>query len=380
MHESTLTHAQVRSMTEGAWWAGVKAVNGYALVFDELSRSAHLPVTHVLAIGKAAASMMSAVSDYYENKFKGFVITKYGHLDNDFKPGSSIQMMESAHPVPDLNSLIAGERAMNFVSSLDENDSLLMLVSGGASALAEKLKDDLSLSDLQRFNQRLLSENKSIAQINAARSKISLIKNARLLSQCKAGSILTLAISDVRGDDVSIIGSGIGACELPNARAKVIGSNSVARDAICQYLQKSGIDVNYNRESLYGELFDVSKSVAKLLADGPAGGYVFGGETVVTLPANPGNGGRNQSLALAIAKHIKDQPSLIVLAAGSDGTDGPTQAAGGIVDSQTFQDSDAAQQALDQANAGDYLSAHNALFVSGPTGTNVMDLLVAIKF
>lgn len=380
MSNAEITHNQVRSTIEKAWWSGVNAVNGYDLVMKELSRRDHQPVTHVLAIGKAAASMMSAASDYYKNKFRGLVITKYGHLDKGNKANRNINVLESAHPVPDQNSLAAGNLAFNFIESLGETDRLLMLVSGGASALAEKLKGNMSLSDLQNFNDRLLSENKTIAQINAARSKISLIKKARLLNQCKAASILTLAISDVRGDDVMVIGSGIGGCDLLSSNVKVIGTNRVARDAICKYLQTSNTQVIHNQESLYGDLFDISKNVAEMLIDGPAGGYILGGETVVRLPANPGNGGRNQSLALSIASYLKNQPAIVVLAAGSDGTDGPTQAAGGIVDSKTFENSQAAQLALDQANAGEYLNRHNALFVTGPTGTNVMDLLVAIKY
>lgn len=376
----TLTHKQARTLAQSAWWAGVKAVNGYSLVLDELKNNHHPPVTHVFAIGKAAAAMMSAASDYYANTFKGLVITKYGHIEKNYKASSSIQVIEAAHPVPDHNSLIAGNLALDFVRSLGEHDSLLVLVSGGASALAEKLKANMSLSDLQVFNNRLLSEDKTIEQINAARSQISLIKKGQLLNQCKAGSILTLAISDVSGDDVLIIGSGIGACDLPCSKARVIGSNRIARDAICKYLEKSGIEVIHNQESLYGELFDVSKDVVALLTAGPAGGYILGGETVVELPVNPGHGGRNQSLALAIAKHLKNHPGIIVLVAGSDGTDGPTEVAGGLVDSQTFEESGAAQLALDQANASVYLSSRNALFVSGPTGTNVMDLLVAIKY
>ena len=380
MSKQKQTHARVKATIEKAWWAGVNAVNGFDLVHAALSRIDYLPVTHVIAIGKAAASMMSAASAFYQGKFKGLVITKYGHLDEGIELGSHIRVIEAAHPVPDQNSLFAGEQALRFVTSLEQSDSLLVLVSGGASALAEKLKGDMSLSDLQQFNNRLLSQTRTIQQINAARSDISLLKKGRLLNQCRAGSILTLAISDVRGDDVMVIGSGIGGCNLARAQAKVIGTNRVARQAIARYLQDANINIVCNQESLYGDVFAVSNDAAQLLINGPAGGYILGGETVINLPPNPGRGGRNQSLALAIARHLVNQQGIIVLAAGSDGTDGPTEAAGGIVDSTTFIDSDEAHKALDQANAGEYLSRHDALYVSGPTGTNVMDLLVAVKF
>ena len=380
MSTGNLTDEKSKELVCKAWWAGVEAVNGYALVLDELSASNAASVTHVLAIGKAAAAMMSAASEYFQDDFKGLVITKYDHLDKNIKNKTNINWIESAHPVPDENSMLAGQQMSDFVSSLTKSHNLLVLVSGGASALAEKLGSNMTLTDLQTFNNSLLSENKTIAQINAARSEISLIKKGRLLNQCNANSILTLAISDVQGDDVMVIGSGIGGCELPHANAKVIGSNAVARNAIGRFLQEANIDVVCNNESLYGELFNVSQTVAKTLINGPSGGYIFGGESVVELPENPGRGGRNQSLALAIAKHLTDLPGIIVLAAGSDGTDGPTQAAGGIVDCKTFSNASAAQLALDQANAGKYLKGENALFVTGPTGTNVMDLLVAIKY
>lgn len=324
--------------------------------------------------------MISAASAFYGNHFRGLVITKYGHLENERQFGANVQVIEASHPVPDENSLFAGEQALAFVKSLEKHDSLLMLVSGGASALVEKLKDGMRLGDLQDFNNRLLSQNKTIAQINAARSEISLIKKGRLLNQCNAGAIHTLAISDVRGDDVSVIGSGVGACDLKHARAKVIGSNQVARQAIARQLERANIEVNCNQESLYGDVFEVAETVAKMLRDGPAGGYVLGGETVIDLPPNPGVGGRNQSLALAIAKRLGHREGIVVLAAGSDGTDGPTSSAGGVVDSAAFVDSAKAQKALDQANAGAFLEEHGALFVTGPTGTNVMDLLVAVKY
>lgn len=379
MSTKNISHKNFEELVCNAWWAGVDAVNGYSLVLDELSARDYENVTHVLAIGKAATAMMTAASDYYRDDFKGLVITKYGHLDDGFKDELNISSIESAHPVPDENSMIAGQQALDFICSLNKNHKLLVLVSGGASALAEKLDSNMTLADLQKFNNGLLSENKTIAQINAARSEISLVKKGRLLNQCKANSILTLAISDVQGDSVMIIGSGIGGCDLPHANAKIIGSNKEARNAISHFLQEANINIVCNQESLYGELFDVSKSVAKTIIDGPSGGYIFGGETVVVLPDNPGHGGRNQALALAISKHLKEHSGIIVLAAGSDGTDGPTQAAGGIVDCETFNNFNAAQRALDEANAGDYLEYMDALFVTGPTGTNVMDLLIAIK-
>jgi len=115
-----------------------------------------------------------------------------------------------------------------------------------------------------------------------------------------------------------------------------------------------------------------------LLRQANEGVYIWGGEPTITLPARPGNGGRNQSLGLALAKEIAGTDKITILVAGTDGSDGPTQAAGAIVDGSTFRHADEAQRALDAANAGDYLEEVGALFVTGPTGTNVMDLVIAI--
>jgi len=379
MNKKELDLNQAKKLLSQAWWQGVNAVNGYKLVSCELSKNEYANITHVCAIGKAASSMMLAVYDKLPS-FQGLLITKYHHIDDRFKSIHNIDLIESAHPIPDDNSLIAGQRLFDFVCSLSSADNLLVLVSGGASSLAEKLIDSMDLEDLKSLNQKMLSEQSTISEINAKRSQISMIKKAKLLNQCKANSITTLAISDVQGDDINIIGSGIGACELPNSRSKIIGSNKVARLAINQFFQSNGIVVVSNNESVYGDLYEIANQIAAMIREGDIGAYIFGGEPTIDLPQNPGRGGRNQSLALALARELNKQSGVVAIVAGSDGTDGPTEAAGGLIDANTFESLPGGEQALQEANAGDYLDRANALFVSGPTGTNVMDLLIVYKF
>ena len=378
MKSNNMNQNQAKTLLKQAWWIGVNAVNGYDLVAKELVADRYSSVTHVVAIGKAASSMMLAVHDHIRS-FRGLVISKYDHVDDRLQLIENIEVIESAHPVPDENSLIAGRRLFSFVSSLGAGDNLLMLVSGGASSLAEKLPDLMNLRDLQSLNEKMLSEQRTIAQINSKRSEISMIKRAKLLNQCKANSITSLAISDVQGDDIKVIGSGIGACDLVNSTQKIIGSNKVARQAIKKYFADNNIAIICENESLYGDLYQAAEKIAGTIEKGETGVYIFGGEPIIELPENPGEGGRNQSLALAIAKEIYGHSNIVVLVAGSDGTDGPTDAAGGLIDSETFENVVSAQNALCQANAGAYLREVNGLFVSGPTATNVMDLLIAIK-
>ncbi len=378
MEPDNLNTDQAKQLLQQAWWAGIEAVNGYGLVKSELENHNYSNITHVLAIGKAASSMIMGAYDALEF-FKGLCITKYGHADTSLKRITSIETIESSHPVPDENSLAAGNKAIKFIKSLSAQDNLLVLVSGGASALVELLPNNVTLKDLQLLNQRMLCEQKTIHEINKVRCKISLIKHGKLLNQCQADSITTLAISDVQGDDIKVIGSGIGACDSSNTKSKIVGSNQVARNTIANFFMDNGVQVNCNQESLYGDVYEQAKLIATEVIEGAVGAYIFGGEPTVSLPENPGQGGRNQAMALALAKEIYPKKAIVALLAGSDGSDGPTDAAGGLVDGETYSKVTGAEKALLNADSGTYLARAGNLFVTGPTGTNVMDLAIVIK-
>lgn len=177
-----------------------------------------------------------------------------------------------------------------------------------------------------------------------------------------------------------VIGSGIGA--LPDhhdfqAQARIIASNAHARASAANKAAELGLDIVANSEALHQDLPTLATQVGAQLRNMPRGVLILGGEPTVVLPENPGQGGRNQALALALAKEIDGEAELTVLVGGTDGTDGPTDAAGGIVDGTTW--TIAAESFLTAADSGSFLAQKNALLMTGPTGTNVMDLLVAIR-
>jgi hydroxypyruvate reductase len=289
-------------------------------------------------------------------------------------------LIESGHPIPDRHSLQAGSLLLDKVSTMSQDSRLLMLVSGGASALAEALPEGMSLADLQSITDEMISTGKTIGEINSRRKGTSLIKDGKLLQHFPGAEIRVYAISDVEGDSISTIGSGIGDCHRVRGKANstVIASNQIARDKAAEAAVSLGYEIRHNDESLFGDVYELARAIGPELRDAAPGVYIWGGEPTIILPDNPGRGGRNQSLALALSEYLSGSNNISLLVAGTDGTDGPTSAAGGLVDGDTFADPVAARQALQQANAGTYLEQQASLFVTGPTNTNVMDLAIAI--
>ena len=228
-------------------------------------------------------------------------------------------------------------------------------------------------------NARLLAAGLDIHAMNTRRRQFSGIKGGRLLSAFKGARATTFAISDVEGDDLGVIGSGIGAAPPDRAfahDARIVASNDIAREAVAAAAATMGIPVLRSDESLYADVEVAADRIASAL-DGQSGLSIFGGEPTTILPDNPGEGGRNQALALTLAGRIAGKAGLTALVAGTDGSDGPTTAAGGIVDGDTW--GDAASAHLVRADSGPYLAACGDLFVSGPTGTNVMDLALILQ-
>jgi hydroxypyruvate reductase len=327
--------------------------------------------------------MIRAALDHCGKDMPALLVTKYGHLDKGLDVYRNLSVIESAHPVPDSNSLRAGEALLEFVSGLSKDAVLLLLVSGGASALAEALPADYSLDDLQAMNRKMLADGLDIHAINTKRKQISQIKAGKLLGRFKGGQARVFAISDVEGDSISVIGSGIGAlpaialCE--DMKTQIIASNAIAREACEQAADNAGLDVIVSSENLYGDIMKVAADCANTVLQGGVGIYVFGGEPTTTLPDNPGEGGRNQALAVAMAREISGAENIFGLVAGTDGSDGPTKSAGGFFDRLNFKRVPGGEEALQAANTGQWLRRADALFVSGPTGTNVMDLMIVLK-
>lgn len=393
------------------WGAGVASVNGENSVRQALLEHGPERIERLLAVGKAASSMCLGAIDCMTPDAQCLMITKYGHTDPQLAEDQRFQIIESAHPVPDQNSIKAGTMAIDFVQSVLPSQSFLVLVSGGASSLLEVLVEGLGLEYLESLTGAMLANGLDIHQVNAVRNRISRIKGGRLMALGKSRLTHVLLISDVRQDDPAVIGSGIGSTfpsqssapgipaaireilaeagvsteeycpspSLPNISSRVVASNTVARNACAQFAMDNGMQVVMNEEVLYGDMDEVVNRISELITIGPGGVYIFGGEPTVVLPEKPGTGGRMQHLALSVAKPIRGQTGISLIAAGTDGTDGPTNAAGGIVDGATYERDSGADIALAAADAGSYLARVGGLFASGPTGTNVMDLVIVLK-
>lgn len=358
------------------WQAGVDAVGGYGALASALQSHPSAPPDQIIAVGKAAGAMARAALDHF-GVVPTLVVTKDGHGADLPK---HVRLIEAAHPVPDARSLSAGRALRETVQAMPTGSRLLALISGGASALAEDLVPGKTLADLAALNQQLLAEGLGIGAMNARRRKLSQIKGGGLLGHFNGAEVQVLAISDVPGDDLAVIGSGIGSApDAPRFRfqAHIIASNTHAREAAAAAARAQGLAVLACEETLHDNLTALAPRLGARLRSMAPGVMILGGEPMVILPPNPGQGGRNQALALALAREIAGTTGLTIVVGGTDGSDGPTQAAGAVVDGTTW--GDGAAEALQAANSGAYLQAKNALLVTGPTGTNVMDLIIALR-
>ncbi len=400
-------------IVKSLWHTGVAAVNGEHVVRGALREDGVENIDHLVAVGKAAQAMCQGAAGFLSRQSRGLLVTKYDHIHEPERLPGKIQIIESAHPVPDENSLFAGRQLLSFVESIPETESLVMLVSGGASALAELLPTNTGLDELRQVTRELIAHGYGIDRINQFRCRLSQIKGGRLLRNFHGRRVTTYAISDVPDDDIRVIGSGIGSNQpmpgddfhIPESirpildragqtrqspatatgfdyRGRVIASNSLARDAVAEQAARQGwrviINQDLNRNQSSQEIGQVAKMVSDQLGNQDRQGVcIWGGEPTIHLPDHPGCGGRNQHLALLLARTISGMENVAVIVAGTDGTDGPTPYAGAIVDGGTW--SPDAQQALENADSGTFLKQRGALFHSGPTGANVMDLVVALK-
>lgn len=361
------------------WWTGVNSVKGLTTVQNELANNPGAVPDLIIAVGKAAGDMALGARAHYQDSISTIVATKYDHVSDELRALSNCHIFESAHPIPDENSLIAGNAVLEAVGALQPTDRLLLLVSGGASSLVEVLQPGMNLSDLAALNQGFMARGLDIHQINAERKKISLVKSGQLLETFAGKSAQVIAISDVEGDSIDVIGSGIGAYHGASSDVSITisSSNEVARRAIEKSATAQGLSIIANQENLYGDAAQVAEKIFKAIDQGSNGLYIFGGEPTCVLPDNPGRGGRNQHLGLLLAEMIRNRNDLTILVAGTDGSDGPTRDAGALVDGQTVA-SDITQY-LHGADAGSYLELRKALFTTGPTGTNVMDVMLVWK-
>ncbi|MCB1462362.1 MAG: DUF4147 domain-containing protein [Nitratireductor sp.] len=377
---------ETRHAAERIWRAGVAAVGGRQSVRAALSTDNVPTPDLVLAVGKAAVPMALAALAHFGAAIPALAVTKYGHDEasggEEIAFRRNLRIIEAAHPVPDANSLAGGAALLEAVQATGKSQSLLLLVSGGASALAEVPQEGFDLGTLRAENAKLLASGLDIHAINTRRRTLSRIKGGGLLSHFAGRRADVLAISDVEGDDISVIGSGIGACPAGanfDCRPRIVASNAIAREAASAEAAALDLEVVASEESLHGDVYQVARRLGAAIRDQAAGVAIHGGEPTVVLPDQPGEGGRNQALALALAREIDGMTGVCVLVAGTDGTDGPTDAAGGIVTGESWASLAGGEAALERADAGTWLRQAGALFVTGPTGTNVMDMAVVVK-
>lgn len=387
---------------------------------------AHLPEikgnVYGLGIGKASISMLTALAESYPLS-SALAISKHASL-----PAPSLfPVLLGGHPVPNMDSLRAGERALEFVSALHEDDTLVCLISGGGSALVTALHEGISIEDMQSLTSLLLSCGARIDEINNLRRQLDRIKGGGLARATKA-KVISLILSDVIGNPLEAIASGptypnpttaedalevlkkYGIEEQPpksimaflnsgnllsyaqkqasgfQSENIIVGDNRLASVAAMEQAQGEGFHAEILTNELQGEAREVGVMLAKKLKDELSERprpfcLIVGGETTVTLKGD-GKGGRNQELALAAVNELRDIANVMLISLATDGEDGPTDAAGAVVTGDSAQRADSL--GLDVA---DYLSRNDAyhffgkmddLIRTGPSGTNVNDLMFLI--
>ena len=368
----------------------------------------------LVAAGKAAWQMAKAARDCLGSRIeRGIVITKYGHARG---PLGNFDCREAGHPVPDDNSFSAAQAALELVSGLTEGDTVLFLLSGGGSALFEKPL--VSGQVLQDITGQLLACGADIVEINTIRKRLSAVKGGRFAQCCAPARVFSVVLSDILGDPLDMIASGPAVpdtttCaqaqaiarkynlrltqeaeallhretpkELTNVITQITGSVRELCAAAAVECRNMGYEPILLTDHLCCQAKEAGSFLGTILRTHCGGGrklaFLAGGETVVKLTGH-GKGGRNQELALAAAPALEGLPGVCVFSVGSDGTDGPTDAAGGYVDGTSNRELIARGMSvydiLRENDAYHALRAIGGLIITGPTGTNVNDVAVAL--
>ena len=305
---------------------------------------------------------------------EGVVVTRYGHA----VPTQKIKVLEAAHPVPDARSEAGARAVLAAVNGLTARDQVIALISGGASSLMALPAPGLSLEDKQWATKALLASGAPIATINRIRKQLSAIKGGKLAKACEPARLVTLAISDVPGDDPMVIGSG--PTMVKGADYRLIATPAMALEAAAQVVRGRGIPVKILGDALQGEAAALAREMAGQVRREKAPVVLLsGGETTVAIGAeNPGRGGRNTEFLLSLAIALDRAPGVYALAGDSDGIDGTEAAAGAVIGPDTLVRARAA--GLDP---GGMLKAHDSyslfaalddLVMTGATFTNVNDI------
>lgn len=428
----TVFHAAIQSVDP------YQAVAHYADEINRVYEKGKYERLNIIAFGKAAPAMAQAVTDHCGQVLaNGIVITKYGHVKNAAEI-RGVQIFQAAHPVPDEKGLKATREVLKLLENSDERSLTACLISGGGSSLLVAPYPGISLKDKQETTELLLRSGADIYETNTVRKHISHVKGGRLAVMAYPSRIESLILSDVLGDRLDVIASGptvpdettfadaLGVIEkyritndvpanvldlfkrgvrglIPETpkqgnpifcgvNNRIIGNSMKAIKAAKEKAQELGFDATIIDTKIHGEARETGRRLARevLVAKKELiekQGHnkpvclISGGETTVTVQGR-GTGGRNMELALAFAIELEGESGITFLSAGTDGGDGPTDAAGAIVDSFTVSKGQIAGidpcKYLQDNDSYSYFTKTNELFITGPTGTNVMDLQIAI--
>ena len=385
---------------------------------------------YIVGVGKASAAMAQTIESILGSRItEGHIITKYEHA----APLQFIGITEAGHPVPDENGIKGTEIIMSIAKKAEKNDLLICLISGGGSALLTDIPEGCSLDDLKKLNNILLKSGAAIFEMNCIRKHVSKVKGGLLAKTAYPSRVLSLILSDVIGDPIDVIASGPTVHdpstyadaisiinkyniknEIPiqiyqlledgvnNKRQEtlkesdealeltsnlIIGTNKLALKIAKQKAELFGYETKIITDKLEGNVMDVAKYIMDSIKNATKENIhektclLFAGETTIKVEGE-GLGGRNQHLALLISKLLKDEPGITFLSAGTDGTDGPTDAAGAVVDSFTSQTASDLQlnmnQYINNCDSYRFFQEVGGLVKTGPTQTNVMDLMVVL--
>ncbi len=371
-----------RSLLLDLYHMALAAVDGRVRMRAALAGDLGNEAVSAFAVGKAAASMMLGAAEALGSRLeRGLVVAPEGAIPQELADLPGMRCLEAGHPRPDERSLEAGRALAEFATGTPETSRVLLLVSGGASSLLEIPAPGVELADLRALYDRSLSENLDIESLNARRTALSSVKGGRLRGMFRGAPVEAFMISDVPRDDPAVLGSGLLAS--PGLRSRLVGSLDDALNALLRGAEARGLTAHRAIDRLQGDAESAARRICHDLEVGGSELLIYGGETVVRLPEHPGRGGRCQHLAVAAARCIAGHPEYLLLAAGSDGQDGASGDAGAIVDGETVERAadcgmDLAA-ALAAADTGRLLEATGDLVYTGPTGTNVGDIVLALR-
>ena len=368
----------------------------------------------LIAVGKAAWQMADAAYGFLGERItSGVVVTKYDHSKGRI---GNLEIYEGGHPVPDENSYKGTSAAIKAVEGLGEEDIVLFLVSGGGSALFEKPL--IPSSDMARLTSELLASGASITEMNTIRKRMSAVKGGKFALLCKPAKVFSIVLSDIIGDPLDMIASGpaypdsstreeaeaiaeaygltltdemkkLLAEETPKSLDNVETHVTGSVRELCASASRAAEELGYKSFVITSYLSCIAREAGVMMADiamhnkdsKESLAFIMGGETVVKLTGK-GKGGRNQELALSAAPLLSSVENAAVFSVGSDGTAGPTDAAGGFVDSDTLSILKAkgidVQKVLEDNDAYHALEKCGGLVITGPTGTNVNDVSVLL--